>query len=211
MNYLLNFYTSKSFSEKTIIGNFIGERVKPSQYYNYPSEIISGIYFNKGVNNFIQNSVYYNKSKERLDPRYGKYSSKIIDIVYDHFLALNWKKYNSCDLNYFIKEKNMLVIENYSVIPYKLKKLFPQLIMSECLNNLATVSGLHNFMKWVTTKDTFRSSSHFCLMDLTQNYSEFNKDFELFMEELEAYVSNYSMGELKEPVLHFPFMIANAS
>ena len=97
MNFLAHIYLSGD-NEELKIGNFIADSVKGKQYLEYPPGIIDGIVLHRAIDTFTDTHPIVSRSVERLFERYGHYSRVIVDILYDHFLAANWKDYSDIPL-----------------------------------------------------------------------------------------------------------------
>ena len=93
MNFLSHLYLAGN-SEGLIIGNFIADSVKGSAYNNFSKEIQQGLILHRKIDSFTDSHPVVEQSKQRLRAKYKKYSSVIVDIYYDHYLAINWKKYS---------------------------------------------------------------------------------------------------------------------
>ena len=195
MNHLLNIYVSKKISDQVMIGNYIGNWVKPSHYANYPDEIQKGILMNRKIDEFIKNSQAFERSKKRLKPYFIKHSTLIVSIFYDHFLAVNWKQYSSVSLDVSAHEAYLKLMENMSFITHKFKCLVPGLFTRRYINNLTTLAGIHYFMLYITKKDNFPTSLYASIEDLIQNYDLFKNDFEEFLLELNNYISKIHSEE----------------
>jgi acyl carrier protein phosphodiesterase len=195
MNHLLNIYVSKKISDQVLIGNYIGNWVKPSHYSNYPEEIQNGILMNRKIDEFIKKSPVFERSRKRLKPYFIKHSTLIINIFYDHFLALNWKQYTSVSLNISSQEAYSKLMENMPFITHKFKCIVPGLFTGGYINNLTTLAGVHYFMLYITKKDNFPTSLYATIEDLIQNYNLFKNDFEEFLLELNNYISKMHSEE----------------
>ncbi|MGB5463037.1 MAG: DUF479 domain-containing protein, partial [Aureibaculum sp.] len=101
MNYLAHIYLSGD-DDYIKIGNFIADRVKGKEYLNYQTEIQYGILLHRQIDTFTDQHSIVKKSKLRLHERYSHYDGVIIDILYDHFLAKNWKIYSEIPLNKYV-------------------------------------------------------------------------------------------------------------
>ena len=90
MNFLAHIYLSGDDPELKI-GNFIADAVKGKKYTTYPQKIQEGIILHRKIDSFTDAHPIVKKSASRLFSKYGHYNSVIVDILYDHFLAKNWK------------------------------------------------------------------------------------------------------------------------
>src|SRR4051812_13442546 len=118
MNFLSHLYLSGN-SEGLIIGNFIADSVKGSAFNNFPEEIQKGILLHRKIDAFTDSHSVVELSKQRLRDKYKKYSSVIVDIYYDHYLAVNWNDYSSENFNFYIQNIYTLIGRNKHHLPPK--------------------------------------------------------------------------------------------
>ncbi len=194
MNHLVNLYLSRNLGEK-MLGCLIGEIVRTSNFDKYTQGIIDGIELNKKIAQFVKDHPVYERSKEKLNPKYSKHASKIIDIFYDHFLAANWSKYSNDTLESFAKDSYRFIEENHGILPYKLRKLTSVMVHNNWLVNYASVQGIHSFMREITRRDTFQTNLEYSLEDLINQYNDFKADFEEIFPQLVQYVHDTIASE----------------
>lgn len=100
MNYLVHLYLSGNDPELQL-GGMMGDFVKGSIPDTYPAKIRLGLKLHRRIDSLSQTSGHCRNSRLRLDPRYGHVRSIMVDIFYDHFLALDWATYHTEPLETF--------------------------------------------------------------------------------------------------------------
>ena len=91
MNYLAHIYLSGDDDPLLKIGNFIADSVKGKAFKKYPQAIQNGIKLHREIDTFTDSHPIVFESKHRLFKKSRHYSSVIVDVLYDHFLAKNQK------------------------------------------------------------------------------------------------------------------------
>ena len=183
MNYLAHIYLSGNNNNFTI-GNFIADFIKGNKYKHLPKEIQKGILLHRQIDSFTDAHKIPRKSKRRLHKRYGHYNGIIIDILYDHFLAKNWKQYSKISLieteNNFIN----LMYKNVELLPKKVIQILPYIKEQKWLSNYGTLEGIEKTLIGVNKRTKLKSQMHLAINDLDKNYLELENDFTLFFKEL---------------------------
>src|SRR5690606_38990711 len=100
MNFLSHLYLSGKSTE-IIIGNFIGDFVKGAKMDDYPPEVTKGIKLHREIDFFTDNHPVVMKSKDKLRVKHGHYAGVVVDMFYDHFLAVDWESYHPQPLKIF--------------------------------------------------------------------------------------------------------------
>ena len=73
----------------------ISDFVKGKTKYDYPESIQKGIHLHRLIDEFTDTHPVTAKAKSYFRPQYRLYSGAFIDIVYDHFLALDKKHFEN--------------------------------------------------------------------------------------------------------------------
>src|SRR6187399_2217830 len=101
MNYLAHAYLS--FGRPGIlVGNMISDHVKGKKKYDYPEQIQQGIAVHREIDRFTDIHSATKEAKEIFRPAYRLYAGSLMDVIYDHFLALDEKEFTDESLKAFM-------------------------------------------------------------------------------------------------------------
>ncbi len=189
MNFLAHIYLSGGNPELTI-GNFIADSVKGKAYLQYPNEVQKGITLHRKIDSYTDSHPIVKKSVSRLFPKYSHYSTVIVDILYDHFLAANWKKYSDTPLEEYISSFYALLHEHYEILPRRIQNFMPYMIKDNWLLSYASIQGIGTILYQMNQRTKNRSKMNFAVIELEEFYTDFGKEFQSFFEELELYTKN---------------------
>ncbi|MDX1427147.1 MAG: acyl carrier protein phosphodiesterase [Salegentibacter mishustinae] len=187
MNFLAHIYLSGD-NEELKIGNFIADSVKGKQYLEYPPGIIDGIVLHRAIDTFTDTHPIVSKSVERLFERYGHYSRVIVDILYDHFLAANWKDYSDIPLKIYTEDFYKLLQDNFKILPKQVQNFLPYMVADNWLYNYRKIEGIEKILFQMNRRIKYRAKMHLAVEELREFYEEFEDEFTRFFEELRAYV-----------------------
>jgi acyl carrier protein phosphodiesterase len=188
MNFLAHLYLSKN-NKNILIGNFISDAIKGSDYKNYPDEIKAGILLHREIDTFTDAHPIVKKSMHRLHKRYRHYDGVIIDLLYDHFLAKNWANYSEIPLALYAKNIYAFLLENIDTFPEELQKLLPNMIKYNWLIAYASIEGMEQVLAGMNRLTKGVSKMDLAIEDLKINYKEFEEDFTLYFKELEQFTN----------------------
>lgn len=190
MNYLAHSFLSFSYDE-ILIGNFIADSLRGKEVESFHSSIKMGIQLHRLIDNFTDHHEIVKQSKERLEPKYGKYDSVIMDILYDHFLAINWNKYTDMTLTHHSEKVYQSLQNNYNILPPKIKEFLPHMIRENWLVQYGNEDGIAQSLRGMARRASFVSHMEEAVVDLKNKYSEFDSDFQLFFPELISVCKNF--------------------
>lgn len=199
MNYLAHLYLS-GIDEQTMVGNFIGDYVKGSDWEKYPEKIKNGILMHRQIDSFTDSHQKFREAKEPFKIEYGLYSGIIIDFVYDHFLASNWNEYSDYSLKTFAKFSHAVLMKNFIHLPLRVQGFLPFLIKNKRLESYASTSGIIEALQIMSNYSSLPAKSDFVLHTLENNYAFFEDNFKAFMSDLINFITEKYGVELRNPV-----------
>lgn len=188
MNFLSHIYLSGD-SEGLMIGNFIADSVKGSDYKNYPSEIQKGILIHRQIDTFTDSHPIVEESKKRLRPKYRKYASVIVDIFYDHFLAVNWNDFSTEELNNYVQKTYVLIQKHHHLLPLKSVHFTKYMVHYNILEAYSRLEGIEQVLKGMAGRAKFESHMEKSIHDLKEHYDLFDNEFKVFFPELKQFVN----------------------
>ncbi len=184
MNFLAHLYLSGNDPELAI-GNFIADFIKGSSGFDhFPLRIQEGIMLHRAIDEFTDNHPIVLKSKQRLQPIYRHYSGVIVDIFYDHFLALDWNEFHDKSLRAFVNEQYDLLKANFEILPLRTQNMLPYMIQHDWLFNYQYLDGIQKVMKGMANRTKFNSKMEQSVKELKLYHKEFRNEFHLFFPEL---------------------------
>ncbi|TDI71583.1 MAG: DUF479 domain-containing protein [Bacteroidetes bacterium] len=189
MNFLAHIYLSGDDEEITI-GNFIADGIKGKQYRKYPQQIQKGILLHRAIDSYTDSHPIVKQSTKRLHEKYSHYSGVIVDILYDHFLAKNWKDYHDMPLDEYVDEFYEILRNKFEVLPTRIQRMMPYMISDNWLLSYATIPGISKILNQMNIRTKGVSKMNFAILELEEFYTEFEEEFTSFFAELIDYSKN---------------------
>lgn len=196
MNFLAHLYLSGD-DDDILIGNFIADSVKGSAIKQFPKRIQEGIVLHRKIDKFTDEHPVVLKGKVRLRPEFHKYSPVIMDVFYDHFLAINWNDYSSVSLTDYVKIVYELLEENKDSFPERTKMMLPYMIGGNWLEGYSRLEGINRSLSGMARRTRFTSNMELATTELEREFTLYESEFKEFFPQLEAYVK--SLGYLSRP------------
>jgi len=188
MNYLAHLYLSGN-NHEIMIGNFIADHVKGKQIELFDEEIVKGIKLHRLIDEFTDTHKVVEQSKIRLRSEFGKYSPVIVDVFYDHYLAIKWEQYHHEELSLYADNFYTLLNNNHHRLPIRTQQMIQYMIPQNWLLNYKTIAGINKTLTGMSKRTKFESKMDVAAIYLDRYYSEFENEFNEYFEELRTYVS----------------------
>ncbi|HET9488028.1 MAG TPA: ACP phosphodiesterase [Chryseosolibacter sp.] len=184
MNFLAHARLSGD-DKKILLGNFIGDFIKGRQALNqFEPQVIKGVELHRAIDEFTDNHDVVRKSKSRLRPMYRHYAGVIVDVFYDHFLAVHWNSYHPEALADFASKTYQTIETFSSVLPLPFKQMLPYMIRGNWLVNYSKISGVHQALSGMASRTPYDSKMERASQDLQSHYQNFNDEFQQFFPQL---------------------------
>ena len=163
----------------------MADAVKGNHFEHYPTGIQIGIRLHRFIDSFTDSHPIYRQSKHRLHEKFGHYSGVIMDIVYDHFLAKNWKQFSTTKLEKYADTFYKLLQSNYDILTEKTQNALPYMIQTNWLVCYKTLAGLELILFQMDHRTKNRVNMPAAMEDIKLFYVEIEQEFSLFFSELE--------------------------
>ena len=188
MNFLAHLYLSGE-DPKIKTGNFIGDFVKGGNLSDrFEPAIVKGIRLHRKIDEFTDNHLVVLESKKRLRPKYKHYSPVIVDVFYDHFLAVNWTDFSEVSLTDFALNAYHIIEQYRAIVPEQVNQMMPYMISGNWLVSYAQVDGIHRALSGMSRRTPYESKMDEASHDLRLYYEQFQEEFRLFFPQLRAHV-----------------------
>lgn len=171
MNYLAHALLSSN-DPQLQAGNFIADHIRGNNFDNLPPQIIQGIKLHRAIDSFTDNHPLFRQSKRVFYKGFEKHSGVLVDIYFDHLLAINFPNFSSTSLSHFAKT----AYENYelfqSLFPERSKNFLTYLLRNDLYSSYASLQGIQLVLSGLSK----RINHHVLLENSIPLFLE-NKDF----------------------------------
>jgi acyl carrier protein phosphodiesterase len=187
MNYLAHAYLS--FNKPEILaGNMISDFVKGKKKFEYPAGIQEGIQLHREIDNFTDRHPATHSAKEVFRANYRLYAGAFMDIVYDHFLAIDKKEFPGDTLLSFSEDTYALLEPFILILPENFQRMFPYMRQQNWLFNYQYPEGIKNSMAGLVRRSTWLTESATAFALFKQHYSHLQLCYSQFFPELKEFV-----------------------
>lgn len=189
MNYLAHAWLSKQ-DEELLIGNMIGDYVKGKQFNDYPSQVAKGIIMHRHIDTFTDEHEINKQAKTYLRSAAGLYAGAFLDIIYDHFLAINPAYFTTGSLWKFADDV-YTIIDNYKLpLPPRFYNAYSYMKRDNWLYGYGFTEGVFNSFKGIAYRVKDRVNAQQIFNSFTQNYEALRASFNSFFPQLESFIQS---------------------
>lgn len=190
MNYLAHAYLSFD-SPGILTGNMISDFVKGKKKYEYPGDIQKGIALHREIDRFTDVHFATKEAKQIFRPVYGLYSGSIMDVLYDHFLALDENIFTDEGLMTFTSNTYATLDQYTAYFPEKFSMMYPYMKAHNWLYNYRYLQGIQKSLGGLVRRAKYLEESDTAYLLFTDHYDQLETLYKLFFPELKAMAENF--------------------
>ena len=187
MNYLAHTYLSRG-DEEVLIGNFIADFINGKQARTLDEPYQKGISLHRKIDSFTDEHVEFRKGTKRLSKHHSKYSPVVLDILYDHLLAINWESYSEMTLQEHATQSYSVFERHIDVFIEQGIEHIPKMISHNFLVSYADVDKVKYVLGRMDNRTRFASQFVNAMDHLQEDFDSYNKEFNIFFPEMIAVV-----------------------
>lgn len=131
MNYLAHLHLGGSRPNQ-LLGSLYGDFVKGPLKGKFPAEVEAAIHLHRRLDAWTDQHPLVTEARLRFSPELRRYSGIVLDVFFDHALAINWVNYSKQPLGSFTQNVYQL-LEKQPSLPGRLAQVAPWLIKDDWL------------------------------------------------------------------------------
>ena len=188
MNYLAHAYLSFNQPE-ILVGNMISDFVKGKKKFDYPDLIQQGISLHRLIDSFTDSHAITARAKVAFKPYVGLYAGAFVDVVYDHFLALDTNIFSDAGLKEFAQNAYQQLTSFEYVLPESFALMLPYMKKHNWLYNYQFTWAIERSFNGITTRAAYLSKENNAFIAFLDNYALLQDCYNKFFPELKEYAS----------------------
>ncbi|HQW42901.1 MAG: ACP phosphodiesterase [Chitinophagaceae bacterium] len=153
-----------------MVGNMISDFVKGKKKFDYPAGIQKGIMLHRHIDNFTDTHEATREAKEIFRPHYRLYSGAFVDVVYDHFLAIEPAEFTESSLHDFSQQVYFTLDKQAQWLPEKFALMFPYMKEHNWLFNYRTSWGTGKSLGGVVRRSVHLTESETAYQLFEEHY-----------------------------------------
>jgi acyl carrier protein phosphodiesterase len=187
MNFLAHAFLS--FDHPHILtGNMISDFVKGKRKFDYPLSIQNGISLHRQIDDFTDFHPATARAKNFFRADYRLYSGAFVDIVFDHFLAVDKNQFPEKEsLENFTRATYNFLEKNSFYFPLQFQKIFPYMKNQNWLLGYHSKEGIRKAFGGLADRALYFDESDIAFQIFNDHYKELQNCYEEFFPQLKQF------------------------
>lgn len=197
MNWLAHAFLSEDDVEFRL-GNLLADLVKGRQREGMSEAFRRGMRCHQLIDAFTDYHPIVHRSHGRIGEGYAHLKGILVDVFYDHFLALDWDRYSPEALDSFTARFYAEILAHPLPLPPEAQASVDRMIADDRLGSYRRLDGIEAALRRVSMRLTERLGRPFALEsavpELVANFDGLAEDFREFFPQLQARVREGTPG-----------------
>lgn len=141
MNYLAHLHLAAN-DEGLLVGALLGDFIKGRlETLPLTPAVRDGVRLHRLIDSYTDSHPDVGQSKRRVGSERRRYAGLIIDLLYDHFLAVHWPRFAPQPLGEFTQQSYRLLLAHSPGLPPRLQSILPRMAAEDWLRSYAELEN----------------------------------------------------------------------
>lgn len=208
MNWLAHAFLSKPDIEFRL-GNLLADLVKGRDRAAMSERFLDGVRQHQKIDVFTDCHPVVHRSRARIRGRYRHVTGILVDVFYDHFLAVDWGRYTAEPLEAFTARLGAEIRAHPIRLPAEAQAAVDRMLSEDRLASYCQIDGVEATLRRVSMRLSARIGKDFelesAVTELQENFDELASDFGEFFPLLQAHVGE---SEATKPRLGLRYIVS---
>jgi acyl carrier protein phosphodiesterase len=175
------------------LGNLLADLVKGRDRADMSPGFLEGVRCHQAIDAFTDTHPVVHRSRGRIGAGYRHVTGILVDVFYDHFLALDWDRYSSEPLDVFTTRLYADIRAVSITLPEEARAGIDRMIRDDRLGSYRRLDGIEATLQRVSKRLLARTGKDLELAkavpELVANFDALASDFTEFFPQLQAHVA----------------------
>lgn len=183
MNFLAHLYLADAAND-SLAGHLLGDFVKGAAINAYDRGIQDAIRFHRKIDSFSDAHRFTRASRNRIAPQWRRFAGIMVDVCYDHFLALSWHRFSGEPLPVFVGRVYADLQAHRAFLPDAAEQVLSRMVSYDWLGSYQDLNKVAVALDRIAGRLTQGERFLGAISDIQVNYKGLQEDFLSFFPEL---------------------------
>ena len=191
MNFLAHAFLARDDID-LMVGSLMGDFVKGRLDGQYAVPIMRGLILHRRVDTYTDSHPLVVRSRSRISPERRRYAGILVDLFYDHYLAVHWSDYADMPLEKFTASVYASLLERAYLLPERLQQIAPHMARTDWLGSYRSTEAVGEALNRIGTRFKRGNPLLGSVGELHSNYAALEEDFRAFLPQVGRLAREYS-------------------
>ncbi len=188
MNFLGHLFLS---GEKPLVtvGNFMADAVKGRDLSRFHPEVAKGIRLHRAIDSFTDQHPLFVTGRKRARIHAGRYAGVVMDMFYDHLLAVQWEQWHPEQLANYAQRMYALLHTHRDLLPERTRLMLTYMVHGDWLTSYATLEGLASALAGLSRRARDGDNMLGAERILAENLDAYAIEFKTFLPQVRNHIA----------------------
>jgi acyl carrier protein phosphodiesterase len=194
MNFLAHAFLSGDDPD-ILAGNFMADFFKGPDLKKIDPKLSQGVLLHRKIDLFTDSHALVRQARSIFSPEIRHYSSVVVDIIFDHFMAAGWRRYSVESLEVFITRVYAALDRYQSLFPQRFRPVFDRMKSDNWLLGYRERNGIYQAIRGLEYRSAEFNAADLTFGILEENYEPLEGCFHDFFPELAEHVQSRLLSD----------------
>lgn len=176
------------------LGGVIGDFVKGPLPAGLPAAIADGVALHRAIDSYADAHPAFQRSRARVSAERRRVAGIMIDMFYDHFLAVHWARFHAQPLPQFTASVYELMGDHHPLLPPRLAALYPYMRDDDWLASYCSATVIGRALDRMSARLTRTNLLTGSGVELLDDYEGYEADFLAFLPDALVFAEEWRAG-----------------
>ncbi|HEX6827655.1 MAG TPA: ACP phosphodiesterase [Burkholderiales bacterium] len=172
------------------LGGILGDFVKGPLPAGLPAAVADGVALHRRIDSYADGHPAFRASRARVSAERRRYAGIMIDLFYDHFLALHWDEFSPEPLADFTAGTYALLARHSGLLPPRLAQIFPHMRREDWLGSYRALPSVAEALDNMSRHRLRRPNPLAgAAQELEDGYEGYEGDFRVFIRDAQRFAA----------------------
>lgn len=171
-----------------MFGNYIGDGIRTMRRHPYSDGVQKGIALHRFIDEFTDGHALVVSLRTQLYPTQRKFSGVVVDVLFDHLLAVHWSQFANVELEAFASNAYKRLQQHPEPMPERSAGFFRYMVDRNILVGYRHLSVVQSVFEGMDHRTKYKSHMALAVDDFQRMAPEMNEAFLSFFPELQSAV-----------------------
>jgi acyl carrier protein phosphodiesterase len=130
-----------------VVGGVVGDWIKGPLPAGLPDDLARGVALHRAIDRFVDSHPAFRQSRARVSPERRRYAGVLVDVFYDHLLALHWTTFDSRPLADYSAAVYQLIAGRLNDLPGSSRPALMLMASEDWLTSYLRIEGIADVLQ----------------------------------------------------------------
>jgi acyl carrier protein phosphodiesterase len=174
-----------------VVGGVIGDWIKGPLPGALPRDLARGVALHRAIDSYTERHPAFCASRARMSAARRRYAGVLVDIFYDHLLALNWARHHPQPLDVYSASVYAQIASTLDQVPPHAHRALTLMAAEDWFVSYAQLGGIADVLARMSRRARQPNPLAGAQEEFAANAVDFARDFEAWLEDTAKFAADW--------------------